>query len=153
MGFDIINWSDDTNDAVTKGASVQSAVNGWLSQRRTRIISLQHDLITETVAQVPAMIDAIQKSGQYQFKTVGQCTGLNPYGNLATGTDVVITSSSVAIPTTTAPSQTSNTAATSATTSDTTDSSIPDLTKPTGSAFKASAILGYFLVFLVSLII
>jgi peptidoglycan/xylan/chitin deacetylase (PgdA/CDA1 family) len=78
LGFEIVMWSRDTRDASEGADKVQPNVDLWVKDEHRNCISLQHDVQFSNVAQVPLMIEKLQKFG-VEFVKVSQCIKSKPY--------------------------------------------------------------------------
>ncbi|KAJ3320340.1 chitin deacetylase [Boothiomyces sp. JEL0866] len=81
LGFILVRWNRDTDDAITNGASVVPKFDSFMKQPLFGTISLEHDLHIETAKQTPYGMDKLSKSS-YTERTISQCTGEQPYGRI-----------------------------------------------------------------------
>ncbi|KAI8896409.1 hypothetical protein BC833DRAFT_597607 [Globomyces pollinis-pini] len=104
MGFVVVRWNRDTKD--WSGPVLKANMDRWIAEPITHgSISLEHDLFPDAASQAPYAMNVLQKS-KYALRTVSQCIGITPYGELnykralvANETIKPVTFPSIAVPT------------------------------------------------------
>ncbi|KAJ3270382.1 chitin deacetylase, partial [Terramyces sp. JEL0728] len=81
LGFVLVSWNRDTNDAVTNGVSVIPKFDQFMAEAVFGTISLEHDLHIETASKAPYGMNKLSKSA-YVERTISQCTGEQAYGRI-----------------------------------------------------------------------
>jgi Polysaccharide deacetylase len=73
MGLAVAMWNRDALDRQGSGTDVARLFQTWAQEPAAGVISLGHDLYETAVAQAPAAIDAVLRTGKFAAKTVAQC--------------------------------------------------------------------------------